>query len=136
MIASFTSETSPNLKIKYRNEFSCCKWRFTFYYLLRGIWLNSPLAFAGSDQWSRPILVRITVGFTAFTRIFLGPNSKARLLVNESTAAFEALYALWPAKDRCPANDDKFTILDPDFNFGDRVCVTLNTAFMFTLKLL
>jgi len=45
-------------------------------------------ALAGSDHPMRPIFVITTVGFTQFTRMLWGPNSKAITLVMLSNAPF------------------------------------------------
>lgn len=94
-MGSMTSETSPN--------------RFI------GILSKSGWAFAGSDQFSRPIFVRITVGFTLLTRIDRpsAPNSSDNDLVSMSTPALEMLYALCPWKARELAREDTLTILPP-----------------------
>lgn len=113
-MGSMTSWTSPNLFI--------------------GMWSSNGFDLIGSDQFSLPIFVRITVGLTLFTRIFwpVLPSSKANDLVSRSTPAFEALYSECPWKARELARDETFTMLELILSCGTIDWQTLNTAFRFT----
>ena len=60
--------------------------------LPRGIFANMGPALAGSDHPTLPMAVIVTVGFTAFTRIFFGPSSRAATLMKMKVGGFYIFY--------------------------------------------